>query len=117
MQEDFINEEDLLSKDEVAKLLKMSFWDKLRYKLFPKSLIKIANKNRGIDDKPLYKIHEALQDVERIDIFPLVPDDRGFMLVLDRNKAFFFYQDGDHFQYDGFETGEYDKGDVTIFEK
>ena len=38
------------------------------------------------------------------------------MIVIDRSTALYFYQDSDHFKYDGFEIGEYEKGDVTIFD-
>ncbi|MFH1990390.1 MAG: hypothetical protein ABIJ19_00855, partial [Patescibacteria group bacterium] len=52
----------------------------------------------------------------RIDILPSESGLRGFVVVLDRKTAIYFYQDGDHFVYDGFEMGRYDKGDVTIFD-
>ena len=38
------------------------------------------------------------------------------MLVIDQKDALYFYQDGDHFSYDGCEIGEYEKGEVTIFD-
>ena len=46
----------------------------------------------------------------------LIPGDaiRGFILVMDRKTALFFYQQGDHFSYDGFEMGQYNKGEVTV---
>lgn len=53
---------------------------------------------------------------KRVDIFPLTSGERGFVLMLNKNTALYFYQDGDHFIYDGFEVGEYDGGDVTIFD-
>ena len=41
---------------------------------------------------------------------------RGLIITLDQKFTLWFFQDGDHFVYDGFEIGEYEKGDVTIFD-
>ncbi|MFH1111671.1 MAG: hypothetical protein V1712_01215 [Patescibacteria group bacterium] len=77
---------------------------------------KRLNKKFGVTNDVFDKAHEVFSGVQRIDIFPTASGSRGFILVLDRKTALFFYQDGDHFIYDGFEMGEYDKGDVTIFD-
>ncbi len=53
---------------------------------------------------------------ERVDLIPSESGQRGFILILNKNTTFYFYQDGDHFVYDGFETGEYEGGDVTVFD-
>ena len=68
-------------------------------------------------ENPLFdKFHGVFSQTNRIDIFPSGSGSRGFMIVIDKKTALYFYQDGDHFIYDGFEMGEYEKGDVTIFD-
>src|SRR3989344_4909754 len=62
------------------------------------------------------RAHELFKKSERIDIAPSKSGLRGFQLIIDGSTALYFYQDGDHFVYDGFEGGEYGKGDVTIFD-
>lgn len=62
------------------------------------------------------KLQEVFSQTERIDFFPYTGNERGFILVLDLETALFFNQDGDHFIYDGFEMGKYNKGKVTIFD-
>ena len=62
------------------------------------------------------KAHEIFDGAKRIDLYPTASAERGFILVLDLKTALYFYQDGDHFKYDGFEMGEYNKGDVTILD-
>ncbi len=75
----------------------------------------IFAKNLGANDKLLNRLHEAFAEVNRVDMVPLRAN-RGFMLILEGKISLWFYQDGDHFKYDGFEIGEYDKADVTIFD-
>ncbi|MEK7065330.1 MAG: hypothetical protein AAB963_02700 [Patescibacteria group bacterium] len=52
--------------------------------------------------------------------FPLQPlsgnDGRGFIIFVDNKISFWFFQDGDHFKYDGFEMGEYGDGNVQVFD-
>lgn len=62
-------------------------------------------------------LHEELAKSKRIDISPVNSGGRGFIITIDRKSALYFYQEGDHFVYDGCEMGEYEKGDVTIFDK
>ena len=89
------------------KLL-MRFWPWAAFKLFAKEL--------GIANPVFDKAHDFFSNVKRIDLYPTASTERGFILVLDLKTALYFYQDGDHFKYDGFEMGEYDKGDVTILD-
>lgn len=78
---------------------------------------KRLNKRLGIQNDIFDKAHELFSNTKSIDLFPLSsPSGRGFMIVIDRKTALYFYQDGDHFKYDGFEIGPYEKGDVTIFD-
>lgn len=61
--------------------------------------------------------HKLFQRVGRVDIAPSGSGERGFQLILNGNTALYFYQEEDHFIYDGFEIGDYEKGEVTIFDK
>ncbi len=75
-------------------------------------------KKMRIENMVFDKLHEVFSQSKTIDLFPLnsVEYGRGFMLVLDRETALYFYQDSEHFKYDGFEMGHYEVGDVTIFD-
>jgi len=66
--------------------------------------------------KPVFeKAHEVFGEAGRIDFFP-ASNGRGLILIMDCETALFFYQNGDHFIYDGYEMGTYNKGDVTILD-
>lgn len=95
---------------------KISWLDKLLLKIWPKLAMRRLAEKMMIKNVVFDKLHEIFGNVERIDIFPHGGDRRDFILVLDRETALFFYQDGDHFKYDGFEMGKYNKGEVTIFD-
>ena len=96
---------------------KASFWTRLMLKFRPTLGLKMFNKEQGVSNDIFEKAHDLFSKTKRIDIFPLAGGKRGFILVLDSDTALFFYQDGDHFKYDGFEMGEYAKGDVSIFDQ
>ena len=98
------------------KEIKISWHQKLLLKFWPKLAFKKFAKNIGIANPVFDKAHEVFSSAERVDIYPISGDSRGFIIVLDQKTALYFYQDGDHFKYDGFEMGEYDKGNVTIFD-
>lgn len=89
---------------------------KLLLKFWPRAAITLLARQQGIKDSPFGPFHDIFSSVERVDIIPYQSGSRGFMIILDRHTALYFNQDGDHFVYDGFEVGEYDKGDVTIFD-
>ena len=96
--------------------IKISWFTKLMFKLWPGlAMLRMARK-MGISNPLFDEAQELFSRVRRIDLFPSASGLRGFTLVLDRKTALYFYQDGDHFVYDGFEMGRYDKGDVTIFD-
>ncbi|MBU4421354.1 hypothetical protein KKB41_00135 [Patescibacteria group bacterium] len=78
--------------------------------------MKIMQRKTGVKNDFFDKAHELFSRTKTIDIVPVAGSLRGFILILDRNTALYFYQDGGHFKYDGFEMGEYEKGDVTIFD-
>jgi hypothetical protein len=83
----------------------------------PDEAVEILARKMGVKNIIFKELHHAFFEVKRVDIFPCNGGSRGFILVLDRETALFFYQKGDHFIYDGFEIGPYAKGDVTIFDQ
>ncbi len=96
--------------------IKISWFTKLLLKFWPNLAMKRFAKKIWINNSLFDKAHELFLKVKRIDFLPTGAETRGFVLVLNRKTALYFYQDGDHFAYDGYEMGEYEKGDVTIFD-
>lgn len=94
----------------------VSLKTRLLLRIWPLAGIKNLSREMGIDPDLAGKAHAAFQDTERIDVVPLQSGGRGFQLIIDGSTALYFYQDGDHFVYDGFENGTYEKGDVTVFD-
>lgn len=80
---------------------------KLYIRLFAKSMGAVGTSHESLD--------KILRQFARADIFPLKAA-RGFMIVLDQKLSLHFYQDGDHFVYDGFEMGTYRAGSVTVLD-
>jgi len=96
--------------------VKITWFTKLMFKLWPSlAMVRMARK-MGIDDPLFDEAQELFSKVRRVDILPSASGLRGFIVVLDRKTALYFCQDGDHFIYDGFEMGRYDKGDITLFD-
>ena len=92
--------------------------DKIVYQIFPKEIFTTGyyiKGNKG-DPKKIEYAEKLFRNCERIDVQPLSSGSRGFIITLDNNFSMCFFQDHDHFVYDGFETGEYDNGDVTVFD-
>lgn len=98
------------------KEIGVGFWTRLLLLVTPLRGIKRFSRSMGIDTSVLDKAHALFEGTQTIDIVPSASSSRGFQLIIDRQTALYFYQDGDHFTYDGFEMGEYDKGDVMIFD-
>lgn len=96
--------------------IKISWYHKLLLRFWPRVAFKIFAKKMGIANPVFNKAHDVFDGAERIDLYPTASSERGFILVLDLKTALYFYQDGDHFSYDGFEMGEYNKGDITILD-
>ena len=94
---------------------RMTWFNKFLLKFHPKLAIPIYLKKMGVENPVFDKVHEAFFKTERIDFFPSVAG-RGFVLVVDRRTALFFYQKGYHFVYDGYEMGKYNKGDVRVLD-
>lgn len=102
--------------DEIP-MKKMPWWQGMIARFFPKLFFRWHARKMGIKNVVFDRAHEIFSHVERIDLLRSRSGSRGFQLILDSNTALYFYQDGDHFIYDGFEMGEYEKGDVTIFDE
>ena len=86
----------------------------LRY--FPNLTIRFISIPHSKEIDLAYALFGKKPNNKRIDFKPF-REGRGFYLVLDNSFSIWFNQDGDHFVYDGWEMGEYSKGDVTIFDK
>lgn len=97
---------------------KISVLDKLFMRFWPAMFFRKEARKAGVNPWFLEQGQKLFSKSKNIDIFPLGPEGgRGFILVIDNHTSFWFYQDGDHFAYDGFEMGEYGNGDVTIFDE
>ncbi len=94
-----------------------SWFTRFLLRFWPMAGMKKLAHELGFDSKEMGKANDLFFDVEKIDIVPLGGSgQRGFQMILNRNTALYFYQDGDHFKYDGSEVGKYEKGNVTIFD-
>jgi len=99
-------------------MIGINFFSKLLMRYFPKILMRLAAKEQGVDYRDTGRAMELFGRAERIDFQPLSGQNgRGLIITLDRKLTLWFFQKGDHFTFDGFEMGEYDKGDVTVFDK
>jgi len=97
--------------------IKINWFIKLLLKFWPKLAMRYFAGKMGIKEPLFDKAHELFSKIDCVDIMPTASGSRGFILILNRHTALYFYQDGDRFAYDGFEMGEYEKGDVAIFDK
>lgn len=94
----------------------MNSWlDKFLLKYWPNLAFRRAAKKLNIQNTVFSRLDEVFCASKRIDVIPTAGL-RGFVFAIDQETAFYFYQIGDHFEYDGFEMGPYGKGDVTIFD-
>lgn len=99
--------------------MKVNWFTKILLWLWPTWTMRHFAKKLDIKNPMFDQLHQVFSKVNRIDLIPFTPSQsgtRGFMIILDQKTALYFYQDGDHFIYDGFEMGEYDKGEVTVFD-
>jgi len=96
---------------------KFSWFDKIYFKLFPQKALRSFTKKMGGDNEILDLLHTAFEKAGKIEIRRTSSNERGFILTIDRKLSFYFYQNGDAFEYDGYEAGEYDEADVTIFDR
>ena len=96
--------------------IKINWFTKLLLKFWPRMAMRLFADKLDANYWTLEHAHETFSGVGRIDFIPYSSGYRGFMMVLDRKIALYFNQDEDRFVYDGYEMGDYDKGDVTIFD-
>lgn len=94
----------------------VSWWTRILLRFWPSKGLARLTKEFGMDPEVMEKANDLFFNVKRIDIVPSASGGRGFQIILDKSTALYFYQDGDRFIYDGSETGEYESGDVTIFD-
>jgi hypothetical protein len=99
------------------KELKIDWLAKLLFMVWPKMGVKYLALRMGVDDSAARNSHDVFSKVKRVDIFPAKNGLRGFIIILDNKTGLYFFQDGDHFSYDGYELGNYKKGDVTLFDR
>ncbi len=99
-------------------MLKINWFTKILMRFVPKTFLRYAAEKQGIESQKIDYAMKLFGENSRVDIHPLPNrSGRGFIIILDNKLSLYFYQDGDHFYYDGCEIGEYEKGDVTIFDK
>lgn len=99
-------------------MLKINIFTKIFMRFAPKNFLRYAARREGINDKKIIYADKLFNNIERIDIQPLSgAGGRGFIIYLDCKLSLHFYQEGDRFYYDGLEIGEYEKGEVTVFDR
>lgn len=96
--------------------LNIPWHQKLLMKISPRLFIKMSANDLGLDYKKVDLAFKLFKD-SKIHIQPLSGvAGRGFIVFIDNKLSLWFNQDGDCFKYDGFEMGEYDDGEVTVFD-
>lgn len=96
-----------------AFMRNMNWIDSILQHLLPGLWIKRVCRKMGISKSPL-ELHQALSEFEHVYVIPSKSGIRGFRLVLDDEIALYFFQNDDHFEYDGWEVGKYNKGKSTL---
>lgn len=87
-------------------------------KLWPAMAMRVLARKCGYDSKLSEKAQDLFLETKTVELHPLTSSmGRGYSLVIDRKLALFFYQDGDHFVYDGYESGESNPGNVQVFDR
>lgn len=94
----------------------VDFWTRLFLRIAPRRGIERLSRKMGVDPDMAARAHALFANAQKVDVIPFESGEGGFKFILNRSTALYFYQDGDHFVYDGWETGEYEKGEVTIFD-
>jgi len=119
----FMNDFDEIDFDKMGDFteveksgVKISWLTKILMKIWPAKGLSRLTRELGMNPDLMEKANELFFNASRIDLVPLRSGSRGFQIILDNKTSLYFYQDGDHFTYDGSEVGEYDNGDVTLFD-
>lgn len=94
----------------------VSWLTRFLLRIWPGKGLACLTREFGMDPEQMEKANSLFFNVKRVDIIPSESGERGFQIILDNATALYFNQEGDHFVYDGSETGEYDNGDTTIFD-
>lgn len=100
------------------KSLAIPWYRRWLLKIAPKLFMKLSACDLGLEGKEMDLAYKLFGNAKRIDIQPLAGiDGRGFIVFIDKKLSLWFFQDGDHFVFDGVEMGEYGNGDVTVFDR
>lgn len=99
-------------------IMKLNWYTKYLLRLNPKTIFQQAAAEQGFADNKIDAAEALFRNAKRVDIQPFPNETgRGFVITLDNVFSLWFYQNGDAFQYDGFEIGPYDNGDITVFDR
>ena len=99
-------------------MLKINWFTKVLMRYAPKIFLRYAAEEQGVDYGDVDKAMKLFGEGKRIDFQPLSGvNGRGLIIFIDKKLSLWFFQDGDKFKFDGYEMGEYDKGEVTVFDK
>lgn len=93
----------------------MNFLNKFFLKFFPQTFLRWEARKLKVD-KRLDACLKLFDGAKRVDFFPLTGGHRGFMIVIDNAFSLWFFQNEDHFVFDGYEMGEYENGNVTVMD-
>lgn len=94
----------------------LSLFERFLIAFFPKGFLRHVAKLKGVD-KRVDAAYKLFRQKDRVDLFPFGSGEgRSLILVLNKELALFFEQEGDHFMFDGFEMGKYIPGDVSVFD-
>ncbi|SRR6056297_612101 len=110
-----LNKDNQKEDEELENKFKLPWQKRFLMKYFPKLFLRLSGKEMGVDNKKIDYAYRLFDDA-KIDIQPLSGGTRGFIITVDNKLTLWFYQDGNHFKFDGIEMGDYDDGDVTVFD-
>lgn len=89
--------------------------DKILMRIWPTAFVKSVAWRKGCSPS-LIRYGDLLFEGASVGIVPTKTGGRGFRIILNNKLCLYFYQDGKHFKYDGWEVGEYEDGDITVFD-
>jgi hypothetical protein len=113
---DDLNPETIMFDMKNFKRSGVSWFTRLLLRFWPrKGVVRLA-REFGLNSGLMEEAESLFSRVKRVDLVPSRSGERGFQIILNRSTALYFYQDGDHFVYDGSEAGEYAGGDVTVLD-